>query len=275
MPKRPADVGDLADRERDQLWVGKRLRIIGAGARVGCFREVLRIGGIDEAHFDPLVLQRVGEEIPGPAIEIGRGDDIVAHLGEVLQGEGRGRLPARQSQRRDPAFERRDALFEHIVGRVHDAGVDVAELLQRKQVGGVLGALELVRGRLIDRHGDRAGGRIGAPASVQRKGFGFQRHGKALPGLASFLPRGGRIDARHAGALLYMSRLPVFVYSILNRWNKPDFSLAPVVPQGPVELSTYRSRAMLFAFCVEARRPSLTGPGRPCHPDSGARVRVQ
>ena len=41
-----------------------------------------------------------------------------------------------------PSFERRHALLEHVRGRVHDARVDVAELLQREQFGGVRGILE-------------------------------------------------------------------------------------------------------------------------------------
>ncbi len=47
--------------------------------------------------------------------------------------------PEATAERGDAAFQRRDALLQHRLGRVHDAGVDVAELLQREQVGGVLG----------------------------------------------------------------------------------------------------------------------------------------
>ena len=57
------------------------------------------------------------------------------------------------------------------VGRIHDAGVDVAEFLQREQVGRVLGVAELVGGRLVDRHRDRVGGRIAAVAGVQHDGL--------------------------------------------------------------------------------------------------------
>ena len=64
------------------------------------------------------------------------------------------------------------ALLQHVAGRVHDAGVDVAELLEREQVGGVLGVAELVGGGLVDRHRDGAGGGIGAPAGVQHEGLG-------------------------------------------------------------------------------------------------------
>ena len=59
------------------------------------------------------------------------------------------------------AFEGGDARLHDHLGRVHDARVDVADLGQREQVGRVLGVAELVRGRLVDRHGPGAGGRVG------------------------------------------------------------------------------------------------------------------
>ena len=175
--ERTADRRHFRDREGDQLRIGQRLGIIGAGARVGRLAEILRIGRIDEAHLDPLVLHRVGEQVPGAAVEVGRGDDVVARARQVLDRKGRGRLTAGERQRRHAALERSDALLEHVVGRVHDAGVDVAELLEREQIGGVLGALELIGGGLVDRHGDCASRRVGAPTSVKRQSFDFVRHG--------------------------------------------------------------------------------------------------
>ena len=175
--KRTADRRHFRDREGDQLRIGQRLGVIGARARVGRLAEILRIGRIDEAHLDPLVLHRVGEQVPGAAIEVGRGDDVVARPRQVLDRKGRGRLTAGERQRRRAALERRDALFEHVVGRVHDAGVDVAELLEREQIRGVLGALELIGGGLVDRHRDGARRRVSAPASVKRQSFDFVRHG--------------------------------------------------------------------------------------------------
>ena len=98
-------------------------------------------------------------------------DEIVAGVADVLHGEQRGRLARGERERGDAAFERGDALLEHRLGRVHDAGVDVAELLEREQVGRVLGRIELIGGGLIDRHRDRGGGRIGAIAGMQNDGF--------------------------------------------------------------------------------------------------------
>ena len=72
----------------------------------------------------------------------------------------------------DAALDRRQPLLQHVVGRVHDAGVDVAEFLQAEQVGGMLGAVELVGGGLVDRHRNGMGGAVAAPAGVQGEGFG-------------------------------------------------------------------------------------------------------
>ena len=70
----------------------------------------------------------------------------------------------------DPAFQRRDALLEDVGGRVHDAGVDVAELLQGEQPRGVVGVVEHVRRGLVDRHGARLGCGVDLLAAVDGEG---------------------------------------------------------------------------------------------------------
>ena len=62
----------------------------------------------------PMVLQRVGEQVPGAAVEVGRADDVVAGPRDVLDREGRGRLARRQRERRHAALERGDALLQHV-----------------------------------------------------------------------------------------------------------------------------------------------------------------
>ena len=90
-----------------QLRVRQGLGVIGARLRVGGAAEVLGIGGVDEAHLDALVLQRVGELVPGAAVEVGRRDDVVAGVRDVLDRVGARRLAARQRQRRDAALRAR------------------------------------------------------------------------------------------------------------------------------------------------------------------------
>ncbi len=95
-----ADIGDFLDREDAQLRIGQGLGVIGAGLVIGGLGEGLRILRIDEAHLDALVLQRVGEQIPGAAVKVGGGDDVVAGLGDVL--DRKGRRPPGRMQRRGP-----------------------------------------------------------------------------------------------------------------------------------------------------------------------------
>ena len=83
---------------------------------------------------------------------------MVAGLGEVEQGERLGGLAAGDQQRADAALERGDALLDRGLRRVHDPGVDVAELLEREQVRGVVGVVEGVGGGLVDRQGPGVGG---------------------------------------------------------------------------------------------------------------------
>ena len=73
----PANGRHFRNRENLQLRVGKRLGIIGARALIGRTRETFRIGGVHEAHFNAELLQRIGEKIPGAAVKIGGGNNIV------------------------------------------------------------------------------------------------------------------------------------------------------------------------------------------------------
>ena len=66
------------------------------------------------------------------AVQRARGDQLVAGTHQAGDGQELRRLSARRRQPADAAFERGDALLEHVGGRVHDAAVDVAELLQRE-----------------------------------------------------------------------------------------------------------------------------------------------
>src|SRR6185437_11555246 len=97
-------------------------------------------------------------------------------------------------ERRCAALERRDALFQHGVGRVADAGIDVAERLQPEQRGGVIGIVEHERRGLIDRRRPGAGGGIGLRARMHGEG---RKSGKTIGHVFSFMPAAsarGRLD---------------------------------------------------------------------------------
>ena len=65
------------------------------------------------------------------------------------------------------AVERRQPLFENVVGGVHQAAVDVAELPQAEQIRRVLGVVEHVARGCVDRHGASRRCRVGHLTGVQ------------------------------------------------------------------------------------------------------------
>ena len=179
----PPDGGDFGNRKDGELGIGQGLRVIGSCAVVRGAAEIFRIGGIDEANFEPLILQRIGEKIIGAAIEIGGGDDVVPRAREILHGIGRSRLPGGQRQRRRAALQRRETRLQHAGRRIADARVDLAHFLQREEICRMFRVVELIAGGLIDGHGHRAIGCVGAPAGMQlqRLGMlGFDGHGVGL-----------------------------------------------------------------------------------------------
>lgn len=71
-----------------------------------------------------------------------------------------------------PAFEGRDAVFEHALGGVGQTSVDVARVRQSEAGLGVVEVVEDVAGGLVDRHRAGVGGRVGLLlADVQLQGF--------------------------------------------------------------------------------------------------------
>src|SRR3546814_19816098 len=77
-----SDRRHLGDREHLQHRVRQRLAVVDARARVGRPAEALRIVGIDEADLDDHGLQRVGEEVPGAAVEAAGSDRKSAYYGK-------------------------------------------------------------------------------------------------------------------------------------------------------------------------------------------------
>ncbi|MNT09499.1 hypothetical protein D3C72_1442850 [compost metagenome] len=112
----------------------------------------------------------MGEQGVGAAVELGGGDNVVAGGGQRLDGVGDGGRPRRDHQTGYAPLEGGHPLFQHVVGGVHDAGVDVAGHRQVEQIRPVLGAVELVGHRLVDGHGHRLGGGIVGKAVVQGQG---------------------------------------------------------------------------------------------------------
>ena len=99
------------------------------------------VGVVDERGLDAQLGQRVVEQVVRAAVQPRAGHDVVAGAGEVEDRERLGGLTGRQEQGRHAAFECGDALLDDVLGRVHDAGVDVARLGEAEQCGGVVGVV--------------------------------------------------------------------------------------------------------------------------------------
>ena len=108
----------------------------------------------------------MGELVDRPAIELARGDELVARLEQRVEHQRLRRVTGGHGERRRAAFERRDALLEHRLGRIGDAGIDVAEGLEIEQRRGVLDVVEDEGRGLIDRRGARAGRGVGLGAGM-------------------------------------------------------------------------------------------------------------
>ncbi len=140
---------DFQRRIRDRL-AEQRPRLVVDG-----LAEVFRIVAVHQFYRDAQRRQDVVKLRVSAAVEIASGDDVVASLREV---DDRVKHRARAAGESEAghfvsAFEQGHALFQHVGRRVHQAGVDVAQFLQGKQVRRVLGVFEDVAGGAVNRHG--------------------------------------------------------------------------------------------------------------------------
>ena len=146
-----------------------RLDVDEVGVRVadGLEKDALRIRAnrickalcprlrIDEGHVDAPLLHRVSEQVVRAAVDGLLRDDVIARMSEPLERRRDRRRPRGERECRRAALKCCDALFKHILRRVHEPPVDIARIFECKAVGGVLCIVEHVRGRLIDRHRTR------------------------------------------------------------------------------------------------------------------------
>ena len=167
----------LARHRRDRLdvgdgaaGIGDQLDEDGLGARRDRGLEAADIVGVGPHHVPAKALEGVGELVDRAAIEFSRGDEFVAGLQQLLQHDDLRGMARGDRKRRGSALEGCDALLQHGVGRIADAGIDVAEGLQSEQRGGMIGIVEHERGGLIDRRRARAGGRVGLRAGMHGEG---------------------------------------------------------------------------------------------------------
>ena len=111
----------------------------------------------------------MGELVDRPAIELARGDKLVTGLEQGMEHERLRRVAGGDRKRRGAAFERRDPLLQHRLGRIGDARIDVAERLEIEQSGGMLNVVEDKGRGLINRRGARARRGVGLRAGMNGK----------------------------------------------------------------------------------------------------------
>ena len=152
-------VADRLDVDEARLLVDRRLHR----------REVVHVR---EAHGDALLRKDRVELRERAAVEVVRRDDLVAALRDVGDREVDGRRAGGERQGRHAAVQRRKALLQGVVRRVHEAGVDVARHLEREQVRAVLRVVEVERRRAVHRHVARLGVALGHfLPRMDREGF--------------------------------------------------------------------------------------------------------
>ena len=170
-------VGDgrhAGDIQHVHARVGDGLAVDRAGLRSDGSAEVLGVVRFHELGFDAEAAEADVELRVGAAVERAGGHDLFALPHQAAESQELRRLSAGGGQGGHAAFERRHALLEDVGGGIHDAGVNVAELLEREEFGGVGGVVEDEGGALVDGHGARVGGLVGGVAGVQ--GTGGEAH---------------------------------------------------------------------------------------------------
>ena len=163
-------VGNVADGlEIDDIErrVAHRLAEDRLGVCVDQRLDALGAVVVGKAHLDTLPRQDMSEERVGGPVELWRGDDIVVHGGEVQDRVVDRRGARAQDHRSSPAFQCREAPFQHVVRRVVEPVVVEAGNLEIEDGSSMRRVVELMGDRLIDGYRDRSG-RVWRVATMDR-----------------------------------------------------------------------------------------------------------
>ena len=160
-----SDIADIAGR------IAHRFAEDGAGVLVDAGGQ--RLGAVTggKTALDALPRQHGVQQGVRGAVKLRHRDDVLARLRDIGEGIVQRRLAGCGGQARGAAFQRRDALFQHRHGGIGDAAVAVALFLEIEERRTLVGGIELIGSRLVDRHRHRLGGGIGVKACVQGDGF--------------------------------------------------------------------------------------------------------
>ena len=149
------DVGDVG------VGVAQGLQVHGLGVGPDGGLHLLQVVGVDEGGLHPEVGQGLAQQVVAAAVDGLLGHDVVALLGQGLDGVGDGRRAGGHRQGRGAALQGRHTLFQHLLGGVGQPAVDVAALGQA-EAGLRLGRVaEYIGGGLVDGHRPGVGGGVG------------------------------------------------------------------------------------------------------------------
>ena len=154
------DVADIAGGIADRLSEDR------LGVVVDQSFDGVGLVAVGETGRDALTRQDVAEQGVRRAVQLRDRDDVAAAVGEIDEGKMQRRLTGRDRERPDAAFEFGNAFFQYRRGRIGDPAVAVALRFEIEQRGAMIGAVECVSHRLVDRNGDRLGCRIGFIAGM-------------------------------------------------------------------------------------------------------------
>ena len=141
------NVGDVA------VGVAQGLQIDSLGVGLDGVLHPGKVVGVDKGGGDAEGRQGVGQQVEAAAVDGLLGHDVVPCLGQSLNGVGDGRRAGGSGQGRYTALQSRDPLFQHILGGVGQAAIDVACVLQSEACGGVGAVAEHIGGGLVNGHG--------------------------------------------------------------------------------------------------------------------------
>mmetsp|Transcript_24127 Transcript_24127/g.44834 ORF Transcript_24127/g.44834 Transcript_24127/m.44834 type:complete len:218 (-) Transcript_24127:10062-10715(-) len=158
-------IGDVATR------VGNRFAENRAGVVINGRLDRIQIVKVDKGRRPPEPLDGLAELGDRAAIKAGGDHDIHAWAHQREQRHDLCGMTRGTAHAADTALKGGDPFLQHGHRWVGQAGIDVSDLLQVKEGGGVLCIAEHIGGRLVDRRLTRACGRVWPCACVNLKGI--------------------------------------------------------------------------------------------------------
>ena len=165
------DGGDGLDVDHDAARVGQVLDEDRLASRRQRAAEIGGIGRIHHVRGPAHAGEAVGELGDGAAVELVRGDELVARLEQGVEQQQLRAMAGAGAQPRGAVLEPGDTLLEHRDRRVGKARVYVAEGLQVEQRRRLVDIVEHVGGGLEDRRRPRSRGGVGRGAGMDGQGL--------------------------------------------------------------------------------------------------------